>query len=130
MFSCYKSQKVRVKWNECCSSEFLMKNGVKQGGILSPLLFTMFMDELLSKLKSLSIGCNISGRFAGTVCYADDLTLLSPTLTGMQKMVDICDEFGEENDLTFNPKKSECIAFSQGVSINEALEPIYIPFIT
>ena len=45
--------------------------------------------------------------------YADDLAILSPSLNGLQKLVEVCEQFGKDFDVTFNPNKSECIAFSR-----------------
>ena len=51
LLNMYTKQKLQVKWNNCILSKFDVKNGVRQGGILSPLLFTVYVDELLIKLK-------------------------------------------------------------------------------
>jgi len=73
------------------------------------------MDELIHKLKANDIGCHIGQHFTGAVCYADDLTLLSPSLRGLQKMLNICDEFANEYFVKFNAKKTVCIRFSMKV---------------
>ena len=49
--------------------------------------------------------------YVGSVAYAEDVTLVSPTLHGMQKMLDVCTLFAEENGLIFNSKKSLSIVF-------------------
>ena len=36
-------------------------NGVKQGGYMSPVLFTLYLDVLIQKLKYSGIGCHIGG---------------------------------------------------------------------
>ena len=47
----YSSQQCRVKWCGEVSSSFSVQNGVKQGGVLSPRLFNIYLDELLCRLK-------------------------------------------------------------------------------
>ena len=59
LWSWYKSQSCAVKWNACVSESFEVANGVRQGGVLSPILFTVYLDELLQRLTSLDIGCHI-----------------------------------------------------------------------
>ena len=51
-------------------------NGVHQGGILSPVLFTVYLDELLQCLSTLNIGCHVGHHYVGSLCYADDIALL------------------------------------------------------
>ena len=69
----YRTQKFTVRW--CCSfSElFTVSNGVKQGGILSPHLFNVYMDDLSVNLNRLQIGCLYAGTIMNHMMYADDL---------------------------------------------------------
>ena len=50
----YCNQKMRIKWNSAVSGTFNTSNGVKQGGVLFPLLFTIYLDQLILSLNSLS----------------------------------------------------------------------------
>ena len=54
---------------------------------MSPLLFGVYMDGLLDELKDLSIGCYIGQHFCGAAGYADDIILLCPTSSGLQKII-------------------------------------------
>ena len=56
------------------SEKYSIANGVKQGGVLSPILFVIYMDNLIKRLKDSNIGCNIGNNYVGVFCYADDLT--------------------------------------------------------
>ena len=47
----YQRQSVMVNWNGECSSTFSVGNGVKQGGVLSPVLFTIYLDNLIDQLR-------------------------------------------------------------------------------
>ena len=89
----YTSQSVAASWNGCTSNPFSVINGVRQGGVLSPILFNVYMGESIDKLKMNDVGCHIGRQFTGAFCYADDLTLLSPTIRGLQKMLNVCDDF-------------------------------------
>ena len=71
------------------------------------------MDGLLSKLRSLSYGCNFDPYFLGTLGYADDLCLLSPTVDGLKHMVEICTSYAEEHCILFDSAKSHLIGFCQ-----------------
>ena len=75
LLSWYKSQRMQVRWNATLSPAFSVTNGVRQGGVLSPIQFTIYMDNLLSGLKDLGIGCYGEGFFVSAACYADDVAL-------------------------------------------------------
>ena len=82
---CYRHPIIQVKWSKENSREFGALNGVRQGGVLSPLLFIIYMDELLLRLKQKGIRCYIGDYFVGALSYADDLALLCPSLVGLRK---------------------------------------------
>ena len=109
----YTRQSVVASWNGCTSNPFSVTNGVRQGGVLSPILFNLYMDELIDKLKMNDVGCHIGRQFTGAFCYADDLTLLSPTIRGLQKMLNVCDDFANEYSVKFNARKTVCMCFSR-----------------
>ena len=88
-----------------------MENGVKQGGVLSPILFCVYFDELLKRLGSSGMGCYIGHHFYGCVGYADDAKLLCPSINGLQSMINVCEIFADEFDVTFNTKKRLCICY-------------------
>ena len=85
-----------------------MGNGVKQGGILSPILFCTNLDELLVKLQAANVGCFVGNIFVGALAYADDLTLLAPSASAKKKMLHICEEYAVEYTIKFNANKSKC----------------------
>ncbi len=65
LLDCYTRQESRVLWDSCHSEYFSMSNGVKQGGVLSAMLFTIYVDKLLIRLKDSKIGCHINGCYTG-----------------------------------------------------------------
>ena len=92
------------------SSMFPMAS-VIQGGILSPLFFNLHMDRLSVTLSETKVGCALGKTMVNHLAYADDLVILSPSVKGLQKLLNICSEYGEEHDIMFNHKKTECMYF-------------------
>ena len=73
---------MRIRWNGAFSNTFTRCNGVKQGGVLSPLLFNIHLEELLLKLEAHR--CHRNGMFVGAIFYADDIIILAPTSTSLK----------------------------------------------
>ena len=63
--------------------------------------------------RKLNYGCHIGHKFVGALAYADDLILISPSITGLQSMINLCETFSSEFSVTFNEKKTECIKFGK-----------------
>ena len=100
-------------WDNEYGEYFGSSNGVRQGGISSPLIFTVYVDELIMRLKKSGIGCYVGHEFYGCLGYADDFKLLCPSVKGLRKMLHICEEFGNEYSVKYNSKKTVCIKFSR-----------------
>ena len=105
----YTNQHICAKWNNHTSNCFKIMNGVKQGSIISPILFTIYLDVLLERLKNNGVGCCIGDKFVGALAYADDLVLMSPSVRGLQQMLNVCEKYGVEYNVSFNRTKTECI---------------------
>ena len=118
----YLNQRIRTKWDHCHSETFNITNGVKQGGVFSPILFGIYLDELLLKLKKSGIGCHIENIFTSALAYADDVVLLAPTKHAMSLMLKICSEFSTTFDLIFNADKTKFIHFPCSSSKYEKLQ--------
>ena len=107
----YEEQTAWVSWGAAKSAQFGVVNGTRQGSVLSPGFFGVYVDELLSQLRRSGVGCHIGGQFFGAAGYADDIILLAPCRSAMEEMVKICETFGMKNNLQFstdsNPAKSK-----------------------
>ena len=113
----YRSQSAKVKWNGILTKAFSIKNGVKQGAVLSATLFCIYIDDLIKELRKKRDGCWVNGGYVGIIVYADDVVLISPSIDGLQNMINSCNKYAKSHNLTFstheNPVKSKtkCIAF-------------------
>ena len=73
-----------IKWNAAISCSFDTSNGAKHGGVLSPLLFNVYLDDLILLLSEQGVVCHMNGMFVGASCYADDVTLLASHWYGIE----------------------------------------------
>ena len=106
--SLYKSGSATVSYLRCKSNNFFLKQGVRQGSILSPHFYNIYTENLLEKItENIVNGTSIYGNFTGIVSYADNILLLSTTLSGLQKLIDICISYGNNNYIKQNPDKTE-----------------------
>ena len=92
----YASSYSSITWNGQCSSSFPVKQGVRQGGVLSPFLYCVFVDELLDLLASSGAGAYVSDIFCGAPMYADDLSLVAATPCDLQCMLDIVYDYSNK----------------------------------
>src|SRR3989442_8944227 len=106
LLSWYEKSFTSVKWNDCASEWFQVTAGVRQGGVLSPFLFAIYIEDVLKQLKLHGKGCKIGGVYLGCFLYADDILLISQSVSCMQDMLNICCKVANELDLKFNGKKS------------------------
>ena len=101
-----------VIWCNVQSDEFNVKNGVKQGGVPCPHLFTIYVEPLIIDLRASKVGCHIGSLISNAFMYADDIIILSPTLSAMSKLVLICEGYAKEYFLIFNLDKCYLLIFS------------------
>ena len=65
------------------SEYFTMEIGVKQGGVMSHIFFSIYIDLLLLQLRNSGYGCHLNGVYVGALSYADDITLIAPSIGGL-----------------------------------------------
>ena len=110
----YTSDRACVKLGGARSSFFDLSIGVRQGCILSPLLFNIFLSDLAKKFIDLRSGPVIGGGPVNSIFWADDLVMFAETEDGLGKMLKILEEYCGENGLTINTKKTKCMTFNKG----------------
>ena len=66
-FSSYVRQSTRISWDNVYTNYFQLLNGVKQGGVLSAKLFTLYIDGLFTELKQSGYECHINNTYMGAL---------------------------------------------------------------
>ena len=69
---------------------------------MSPVLFTVYLDNLLTILKQRNIGCKIGATYLGVFGYTDVLTRLSPFISGLKEILKICEDYASDYNIIFN----------------------------
>ena len=105
----YVNQVIQVQWNVLLSDKCKISNSVKQGGCLSPSLFSIYLNNLIINLRNINIGCKYGSKYMGVFVYTDDLSLLCPSFTGIKEMLHICEKYARKYDILFNPTKNQLL---------------------
>ena len=113
----YSNSTICIKWHFCFSHEVKLSAGVRQGGVLSPSLFALYIDNVLDKINNSGLGCYINHICYNAIMYADDILLISLSVTDLQKMVNICLFELEHVDMIVNIKKSVCMRIGKRFNI-------------
>ena len=116
IISWYDGLYCRVLWDGNYSAWFHVSAGVRQGGVLSPDFYGLYVDELFTIVQASGIGCYYMSKFAAALMYADDIALLAPSMRGLQKLLHICEQYCLDWDIRLNAKKSKNLSFGKGPS--------------
>ena len=103
--SCVLVGKQRTKW-------FVVEAGVRQGCILSPILFAIFIDGLARALKRVKVGSTLEGVKFNIALFADDLAILAESRKDLQKLLDAAFVYSENWRFNWNCAKSKVMRFS------------------
>ena len=109
------------KWGKSRSDSFRVLCGTKQGGILSPDFFAIYINDLIKILRASKIGCHILNLFIACIVFADDMALLAPTRGALQELMNICISYCEKFCLNFNVKKSKVVVFGRNSKCVDSL---------
>ena len=113
----FKNSSTCVRFGNLFSNFFTMQCGVRQGGVLSPYLFATYIDTVIERVKALNVGCKLKLANFSILVYADDILLISPTVTALQTLLTYCENELLAIDMHINPKKCFCIRFGPDYSI-------------
>jgi hypothetical protein len=106
----YNASKAYVINKNEQSGTFKTTIGVKQGGPLSPRLFSIYIEDIEKLIDDTGIGIKIHEIVINILLYADDIVLISETKRDMQRLIDITENFGKIREIKFNPDKTNFLS--------------------
>ncbi|MCG8035004.1 MAG: reverse transcriptase family protein, partial [Candidatus Thiodiazotropha taylori] len=92
---------------------FPVKQGTRQGGVLSPFLYLCFINGLINELTSSSFGFRMSGRNICCPTVADDMLLMSFSKTGLEQLINICFAYSCKWRYAYGAQKSAVVVFNE-----------------
>ena len=69
---------------------------IKQGGVISQIFLNLYIDPLLDRLRMSGFGCQLKGVYMGALSYADNITIMCPSIGGLNEMLKICHNFAQQ----------------------------------
>jgi len=105
----YCNQTFLIRWGSALSAPFSVTNGLRQGGILSPHLYNVYIDELSCILGKSHAGCYLNDVCMNHFVYADDTVILAPSAQGLQDLLHLCENYASVHNIIFNVKKTRCM---------------------
>ncbi|XP_050664361.1 uncharacterized protein LOC126965003 [Leptidea sinapis] len=103
--------------NSVCNkktSKYRLECGVRQGGVTSPDLFNLYVNGLIEELRGTKVGCHVGNVCVSNLSYADDMVLLSPSITGLRKLLSVCEHYANAHGLKYNVSKTKMMVFPAG----------------
>jgi RNA-directed DNA polymerase len=108
----YDNSTAFVHLNGQQSNMFQTTIGVKQGGPLSPKLFSIYIEDIITELEKEELILNIEQIRTGIVLFADDIIILCKSKECLNRSLQICDEYGTAFEIKYNPDKTKYMIFS------------------
>ena len=109
----YKKNEMSVKVGNILTPSFMSQVGVRQGDVMSPNLFKIFINDLPPKLESSPDAVDINGRRVDCLMYADDIVLLSNSKQGLQNRIDLLHNYCIDWCLDVNLSKTKVLIFNK-----------------
>ena len=120
--SMYRCTVATYNWNGIEIKGVKSNRGLRQGCTLSPLLFTLIMEELVQRVKKVGVGVPIDQDKLCILTFADDIVLMAETMEDMQKMLDEIGEFSSDIKLNFEVDKSKVMIINREMQNGEKCE--------
>jgi len=123
VFKYYKLSSGYLKFNGLIYTNFVIKidTGVKQGGVLSPYFFNVYIDDLLKQIYEINNGLKIANYIISALAYCDDILIICKSLNLIRKIVGICETYSMNWLLKFNENKSVVIHCGNKIYDDEQL---------
>lgn len=110
----YEETSAYVRTEEGSTEEFWIRKGVRQGCLLSPALFSLYIADLEKRLEERNIGgVKIGKQRVWSLAYADDMVLMAEGKEALNDMMGTLRKFLVERDLILSTEKTKVMVFGK-----------------
>ena len=111
----YTDNRATIKMGGHLSKSFEIKSGVMQGSKLGPILFIIFINDLLERLHESRLGIAMERITITALGFADDVMLIANDPSKLQALIDICESWSRQNGMRFNTDKCKVLPLNVGL---------------
>ena len=108
-----RNQTARIIWGGSSGEYFNINEGVRQGGILSPFLFKLYINSVIESIAEMEIGCRLGYTRLNILAYADDVILVADNKENLEKLYSAFTHLLERLKLIINKSKTKCMIFDK-----------------
>ena len=109
----FSGSSVSVLYEDEYSESWNLVRGVRQGGIISAYLFNLYIDDILTSISKTQVVCKLGLSLLSVQAFADDMILMSPTSSGLQRLLNVTSRLLDEKGLVLNVQKTNIVVFNQ-----------------
>ena len=120
--SVYTNTRNYIRINDDLTSSLSSSKGLRQGDNLSPTLFSLYINDLISRLKKMNVGVKFGSDFINVLAYADDIVILAETEDDLQTLLNATQQWCNEWQVLINYHKTKVVHFRKKTSIESAYE--------
>ena len=100
------------------SAEYTVGHGLREGAVLSPVLYAVFIDDIARRLAASCSGVSVGTETINCLLYADDICITADSQEDLQRALNVCQSFANESSFEYSMEKSQVVIFGGDYSFN------------
>jgi hypothetical protein len=108
----YENCSSRIVIQDSVSDEYKVNRGLREGSVLSPILYAIFIDGIIDKIRG-CIGANVGSFSYRALLYVDDIVLVSESAQDLQAMLNCCQTYADDHSFQFSISKCQVVVFGK-----------------
>ncbi len=119
LINMYSNMKSEIMIDGARSRQFKVQQSVRQGGVLSPWLYMMYINDMITELRHSGHGAYVDNIYCGVVAQADDIALIALSPASLQKMLIVCHNYSCNWRFLYNAAKTKVMVYGETKKVNE-----------
>ncbi len=119
LINMYSYMKSEIMIDGARSRQFKVQQSVRQGGVLSPWLYMLYINDMITELRHSGHGAYVDNIYCGVVAQADDIALIALSPASLQKMLQVCYQYSCNWRFLYNALKTKVMVYGETKKVNE-----------